>query len=57
MMIVSIYILDEDDETSRLGRQGPGRYQAVFGIDTVDPDYGLASVYLGVDRPTAGISI
>jgi hypothetical protein len=29
----------------------------MFGGDTVDPDYGVAIGYLGVDRPTAGISI
>jgi len=29
----------------------------MFGGDAVDPDYGVAIGYLGVDRPTAGISI
>jgi hypothetical protein len=56
MMIVSIYIINEDNETTWLRRQGPGRDQPVFGVDAVDPDYGVASVYLGVERPTAGIS-
>ncbi len=28
----------------------------MFGVDAVDPDYGVASVYFGVERPTAGIS-
>ena len=57
MMIMSVYIIDEDNETAWLRRQGPGRDQAVFGGDAVDPDYGVAIGYLGVDRPTAGISI
>jgi len=57
MMIVSVYIIDEDNETAWLRRQGPGRDQAMFGGDPVDPDYGVAIGYLGVDRPTAGISI
>ncbi len=29
----------------------------MFGGDAVHPDYGVAIGYLGVDRPTAGISI
>ena len=29
----------------------------MFGVDAVDPDYGVAIGYLGVDRPTTGISI
>ncbi len=29
----------------------------MFWGDAVDPDYGVAIGYLGVDRPTAGISI
>jgi len=57
MMIVTVYVLDEDDETAWLSWQGPGRNQAVFGVDAVDPDYGVASGYLGVDRPTAGVSV
>ncbi len=57
MMIVDVHIVDEDNETSWLRRQGPGRDQAVLGVDAVDPDYGVASVYLGVDRATAGISL
>jgi hypothetical protein len=56
MMIVSVYILDEDNETTWLRRQGPGRDQTVSGVDAVEPDYGVASGYFGVDRPTAGIS-
>jgi hypothetical protein len=56
MMIVTVYVLDEDDETAWLGRQGPGRYKAVLGVDAVDPDHRLADRYLGVERPTAGIS-
>jgi len=55
MIIVSVYIVDEDDETAWLRWQGPGRNQAVFGVDAVDPDYRVASVYLCVERPTAGI--
>ena len=55
-MIVRVYIVDEDDEPAWLGRQGPGRDQAMFGIDAMYPDYLVASVYLGVERPTAGIS-
>jgi len=27
----------------------------VFGVDPVDPDYRIAGVYLGVERPTATI--
>jgi len=56
MMIVSVHIIDEDNETAWLRGQGPGRYQPVFGVDAVDPDYGVASVYFGVEWPTAGIS-
>src|SRR5260370_18865690 len=55
MMIVSVYIVDEDDETARLGWQGPGRDQVVVGVDAVDPDYRAATVYLAVERPTTGI--
>ncbi len=57
MTIVSVYILDEDNDTAWLRRQGPGRDQAVLGVDAVDPDYGIVNGYLGVERPTAGISI
>jgi hypothetical protein len=56
MMIVGVYIVDENDETAWLSLQRPGRNQAVFGVDAVDPDYGIASGYFGVERPTAGIS-
>jgi hypothetical protein len=56
MMIVTVYVLDEDDETAWLGRQGPGRYKAVLGVDAVDPDHRVAHGYLGVGRPTAGVS-
>jgi hypothetical protein len=57
MTVVSVHILDKDYETPRLGRQGPRGDQAMFGIYPVDPDNRVASVNLGVDRPTAGISI
>jgi len=56
MMIVRVYVVNEYNETPRLRWQGSGRDQAVFGVDAVDPDYGVASVYLGVERPTTGIS-
>ncbi len=29
---------------------------AMFRVDAMDPDYGVACVYLGVERPTARIS-
>ena len=54
-MVVRVDIVDEDDETAWLRRQRPGRDEAVFGVDAVDPDYRVASVYLGVERPTAAI--
>jgi len=56
MMIVSVYIVDEDDETAWLRWQRPGRDQAVFGVDAVDPDYGVSSVDLGVERPTTRVA-
>jgi hypothetical protein len=56
-MVVSVYIVHEDNETAGLSGQGSGRDQAVFGVDAVDPNHGVADGYLGVDRPTAGISI
>ena len=56
MMIVNVYVVDEDNETAWLCREGPGRDQTVFGVDAVDPDYRVASVYLGVEWPTTGIS-
>jgi hypothetical protein len=39
MIVVSIYIVDEDDESAWLCWQRPGRDQAVFGVDAMDPDY------------------
>src|SRR2546426_8334698 len=36
--IVSVYIVDEDNETAWLRRQGSGRGQAVFGVDAVEPN-------------------
>jgi hypothetical protein len=56
-MVVSVYVVNEDDETPRLGRQGPRRDQAMFRVDAVNPDYGVPIGYFGVDWPTAGISI
>ena len=56
MMIVSVHIIDEDNETAWLCWQGPGRDQAVFGVDAVDPDYRVSSVDLGVERPTVAIT-
>ena len=55
-MIVSVYVLDEDNETTRLRQKGPGRNQAMFRIDTVDPDYRIARMYLGMEWSTARIS-
>jgi len=56
MLIVSVYVLDEDDETAWLRRQGSGRDQAVFGVDSVDPDNGIAYRYFSMERLTAWIS-
>jgi len=42
MMIMSVYIIDEDNETAWLRGQGPGRDESMFGGDAVDPDYGVA---------------
>jgi hypothetical protein len=39
MMIVNVYIVDEDNETAWLRWKGPGRDEAVFGVDPMDPDY------------------
>jgi len=39
MTIVSVNVIDEDNKTPGLRRQGPGRDQAVFGVDAVNPDY------------------
>jgi len=55
VLIVSVYVVDEDNETAWLRRQRPGRDEAVFGVDAVDPDYRVASVYLSVEWPTAAI--
>ena len=56
MIIVSVYIFNEDNETAWLRRQRPGGNQAMFGVNAVDPDYRVACGYLGVERPTVGIS-
>ncbi len=56
MMIVRVNVVDEDYETAWLRWQRPGRDEAVFGVDPMDPDYRVASMYLGMERPTAGIS-
>jgi len=56
VLIVSVYVVDEDDETAWLRRQRPGRDEAVFGVDAVDPDYRVACVYLSMEWPTAGIA-
>jgi len=42
MMIMSVYIIDEDNETAWLRGQGPGRDESMFGGGAVDPDYGVA---------------
>ena len=56
-MVMNVYVVHEDNETARLSWQGSGRDQAVFGVDAVNPNHGVADRYLGVDRPTAGISV
>jgi len=56
MMIVRVNVVDEDYETAWLRWQRPGRDEAVFGVDPMNPDYRVASMYLGVERPTAGIA-
>jgi hypothetical protein len=57
MTIVRVYILDKDNETSWLRLQRAGRDQTVFGVDAMDPDYGIANQHLSVDRAIVGISI
>ena len=57
MTVVSVYIIDENDEPAGLRRQGSGRYKAVWWVNSVDPDHEVANRYLSVDRPTTGISI
>ena len=54
---VGVYTVDEDNEAAGLCRQGPGRDQAMIRVDAMEPDHGVACGYLGVDRPTARISI
>jgi hypothetical protein len=55
MMVVRVYVVDEDNETAWLRWQRPGRDEAVFGVDSVDPDYRATTVYLGVERPTVAV--
>jgi len=37
--MMRVHIVDEDNETTGLCRQGPSGDQAVFGVDAVNPDY------------------
>ena len=39
MMIVRVYIVHEDNQTSGLSWQGPSGHQAMFGVDAVNPDH------------------
>jgi len=54
--IVSVYVVDKNNETAWLRGQGPGRDLAMFSVDAVYPDHRIANVYLSVERPTARIS-
>lgn len=56
LTIVSVYILDEDNQTARLCRQGLRRNQSMLGVNTVDPDYRIACMYLGMDWSTGRVS-
>jgi hypothetical protein len=55
-MIVSVYILDEDNETTRLRGQGLSRNKTMRRVDSMHPDHGVADGHLGVERATGRVS-
>jgi hypothetical protein len=55
-MVVSVYVIDEDNEAARLHAQGLGRNKTVRWVDPMHPDNGVADGHLSVERATGRVT-